>query len=298
MPPTSQTLPMPGAARATPAAREGARDGDDRPAREAREPREPREAFVLSAEAAEEQAELDQVLKEVQRNRRLDAKYKEALEIINRGARSGIATYVELGKLGADVQADPDRVYGDSAVDLLARALGYHRGTFRKAIQMVQTLPETLLRVFPNKLSRRGKLITFAHVMVVVGLPDERLRKEALDAFYRHDLSAKRLAELFHEPSAGEAPSPRSVAGALSRFKTLVGALRRQLEGGFQTNLFPRLREAQAGKPLSAEHAAQVRALGAEIDQLFAELEQARELLDLAPPEPPRGRPRRATASA
>jgi hypothetical protein len=184
--------------------------------------------------------------------------YQEAVTVLRRDTAEALRCHIELGRIGIAVKQDPGRklkstarIHGDGAVDLMARALGMHRSTFRRAIHVVEVFSAEQLDTFLTRESVDGFLITPSHLRVILPVPAAADRNKMIEYFYEHSPTVKQLcdeaAPLIGLPNRAT-PRARSLAAVVAKFGARARALHADLAVDSELELIAKLQEFVDGK--------------------------------------------------
>jgi hypothetical protein len=196
-------------------------------------------------------------LQEIKETPTLLPLYRAAVKTIGRGSAGALQAHFELGRIGRRIKAEftsnPWRssgLYGKQAVELVALALGMHRSTFYRAIQVAETFTAEQVAMFLKRRSAQGHRITPGHLHVIMPAASAELRERLIEFFYAESPTVPQLAAVaaaLVDPADSVTPKVPSLKGAASRFRGLAKSVQTRLEQDLDRGLFAQLRQLADG---------------------------------------------------
>jgi hypothetical protein len=188
--------------------------------------------------------------------------HEQALQVLHRNSADSLRSHFELGRIGVTIKNDPNRklksasrMHGDGAVDVMAKALGMHRATFRLAIHVVEVFSAEQLESFLTRRSVDGFLIQPSHLRIILPIPSAAHRHHLIEWFYAKSPSVRQLADEAMRllPQAGRvATRPRNLATTVAKIRSMAKSLHAKLTTDAEPVLFTKLQEMVDGQGSSS----------------------------------------------
>lgn len=177
--------------------------------------------------------------------------YTQIRDKLDQDSFAAVTLRYEIGVMLRDIREDEGK-YGDAAMSQLSDALGISENVLWACHKLAMTWSSDEIQELIEQKNAKGGRLTFSHLSMLSGLPDEKLRTKLVkaclsEAFTVEELSSEIRNVLGSKRSSGRRPplAPHSPMAGLKQFAKLAANLSNR-QDVYEASVFQRLDEVTA----------------------------------------------------